>query len=55
MHKGIISLFVDKIKNKYRWHFWFKCKYDRNISNKLGGIFEKENIICLFSSVGQST
>ncbi len=40
---------IDKINNKYRWHFWFKCRYDGAVSEKMQAVFEKENmaqIIC---------
>lgn len=35
---------IDKIKNKYRWHFWFKCRYDERISERVRTILEKENL-----------
>ncbi len=38
-----VPCMVDKIKNKYRWHFWFKCRYDDKISDKIRNILEKEN------------
>ena len=34
---------IDKIKNKYRWHFWFKCRYGEKISETIREILNKEN------------
>lgn len=33
---------IDKIKSKYRWHFWFKCILNKEISTILKEIMENE-------------
>ncbi|MBQ7718916.1 MAG: primosomal protein N' [Clostridia bacterium] len=36
---------IDKIKNKYRWHFWLKCVYNKEIHDIISEIAEKEKNI----------
>lgn len=38
---------IDKIKNKYRWHFWIKSDGSREITNLLALVAEKEKNVTI--------
>ncbi len=33
---------INKVNNIYRWHFWIKCNYDKEISKKIADILSDE-------------
>ena len=33
--------FIDKIENKYRWHFWIKCRFNKEIHDTMTDIMQK--------------
>ena len=49
-----VPCLVDKIKNKYRWHFWFKCSFTADVSDAVRGILEKENSPNIIAEINPS-
>ena len=37
-----VPCLVDKIKNKYRWHFWFKCALNESLTKKIRNILDSD-------------
>ncbi len=42
---------IDKINNVYRWHFWMKCVFDKEISRVINEIIRKERRISVIADL----
>lgn len=42
---------IDKINNVYRWHFWMKCAFDKEISSGINNIIRKERGVSVIADL----
>ena len=47
--------FIDKIENKYRWHFWLKCHFSKEIHDALEEIMQKTKCVGVSARLNPNT